>query len=159
MADYQGSSLSRRPFADFFGFDPFRNLFSSLSTTQSIGGIELVRTDNGFNVEIPVAGFKPDEINVTLDQNVLTVSGKSDRRSFTRSLVLPDEIDPESVRANVDHGLLTLNLSYHPKSQPRQIKVEQGASLQSAQQGGASGQNVKTITGEATTQSVGQQTT
>ena len=51
-----------------------------------------------------------DEIEITLEDNVLTIAGKSERRQFTRSLLLPDEIDGENVGAHVEHGLLTLTL-------------------------------------------------
>src|SRR5579871_2144680 len=65
-------NLMTRPFGDFLG-DPFRTFFSPLS---SFSGIEIGRNENGYAIEIPVAGFKPGDIEVTLEENVLTVAGK-----------------------------------------------------------------------------------
>jgi len=110
-----------RTFGDVFGFDPFRNY---LTGAAGYTGIDVTHTDGGgYKVEVPVAGFKPEEIEVTLDENVLSINGKSERRNFTRSLLLPDEIDGENIEAKVEHGLLTLTLNAHPKSQPKKIAV------------------------------------
>src|SRR5579862_6078835 len=105
VANRENARLAwRSPFSELLGFDPFR---SPYPTVAQLHGVEIAKNENGYTVEIPVAGFKPEQIDVTLDQNVLTVSGKSEKRQFTRSLLLPDEIDSESIQANVEDGLLT----------------------------------------------------
>ncbi|MBV8151540.1 MAG: Hsp20/alpha crystallin family protein [Candidatus Eremiobacteraeota bacterium] len=113
----------RSPLGSLLGWDPFRNFYPGVA---QIHGLELTRNENGYTLEIPVAGYKPDQIDVTLDQSVLTVSGKSEKRQFTRSLILPDEINPETIGAKVEDGLLTLTLNFHPKAQPKKIAVEYG---------------------------------
>jgi HSP20 family protein len=116
-----GRSVVTRPFADMLTWDPFRN-FSTAGS--AVAGIDVTRTEQGgYKVEMPVAGFKPEEIDVTLEDGVLTVTGKGERRQFTRSLVLPDEIDGDNVGAHVEHGLLTLSLNVHPKAQPKKIAI------------------------------------
>ena len=71
---------------------------------------------------MPVPGFAPDEIDVTLENEILSVSGNNEKRSFTRTLLLPDEIDGDNVQARVEHGMLTLTLNVHPKAQPRRSR-------------------------------------
>ena len=61
---------------------------------------------------------------MTLEDSVLTVSGKSEKRQFTRSLLLPEQIDGENIEAKVEHGLLTLGLHAHPKAQPKKIAIQ-----------------------------------
>ena len=123
------AAVRRGPFADMFGLDPldlFRNFYSPLALDATVGqgGLDISRTENGYIVEIPVAGFRPEQIDVTFKDNVLSISGKSERRTFTRSLVLPDEIDPDHVDARVEHGLLTLNLNRHPETEPKRIHIK-----------------------------------
>ena len=115
-------NIARSPLSDWLGFDPFRNFVAS--TAGLATGVEITRTQTGFTVEIPVPGFKPEEIDVTLEDNVLTVAGKSAKRQFSRSLLLPEEINPDSISAKVEHGLLNLTLDVHPKAQPRKIAVQ-----------------------------------
>jgi HSP20 family molecular chaperone IbpA len=102
---------------DFFGYDPVRALGAGTL------GLDITKTENGYAVELPVPGFGPEQIEVTLEDRVLTISGKSAKRNFTRAIVIPDEIDTESIEAKVEHGLLTLGLHIHPKAQPRKIDV------------------------------------
>jgi HSP20 family protein len=121
-----GRGVVTRPFGEALGWDPFRNF---ASTGAGIAGVDVARTDDGgYIVEIPVAGYKPEQIDVTLEDGVLTVVGKSERRQFTRSLLLPEDIDGENIGANVEHGMLTLTLRVHPKAQPKKIAVAFGSS-------------------------------
>jgi len=87
-------------------------------------GAEISRNEDGWTVELPVPGLAPEQIDVTVEDRVLTVTGKSDRRSFQRSFVIPEEIDTEAIEARVANGLLTLGLRLHPKAQPRKIAVK-----------------------------------
>jgi HSP20 family protein len=116
------SGNSRGLVSELFGFDPVRALVGTYG-----GGfapsVEVQKTDNGWTVEIPVPGFRPEEIEVTVEDRVLTISGKSERRSFQRSILLPEEVDPETIEAKVEHGLLALGLHLHPKAQPRKIAI------------------------------------
>jgi len=95
-----------------------------LFSTNQFSGMEVTRTESGYNVEIPVAGFRPDQIEATLEDSVLTVAGKNEKRSFTRSLVVPDDIDAEKIDAKVEDGMLTLALTLHPKAQPKRITIK-----------------------------------
>ncbi len=122
------AAVRRGPVTEMFGLDPldlFRNFYSplALDATAAQGGLDISRTENGYVVEIPVPGYKPDQIDITYKDNVLSISGKSKRRTFTRSLVLPDEIDPDHVQAHVEDGLLTLTLNRRPEAEPKRIRI------------------------------------
>ena len=110
--------------SDLFGFDPFRAVFGNGNGTGYGVQGEVTKTENGWNVEIPVPGFKPEQIDVTVEDRVLTVNGKTERRSFQRAILLPEDIDAETIDAKVEHGMLTLGLHLHPKAQPRKIEVK-----------------------------------
>jgi len=115
-----GAAVSYNPWREMLGYDPFRRFFSNADPQ-----IDVIRTEQGFQVEIPVAGFRPDQVEITVKETVLTVTGKNDRRAFTRSLQLPDDIDDQNIEASVEHGMLTLSLRRHPEAQPRRIEVKQ----------------------------------
>jgi len=116
----------RDPIADWFGLEPFDllNLYTPLSNvaTKAVN-FDVTRTETGYLVEIPVPGYAPNQIEVTYKDSVLSISGKTERRSFTRSLALPDEIDPDHVSANVEHGILTLKLDRRPEAEPKRIHI------------------------------------
>ncbi len=120
-ASGNSGSVLPRPFGDLWGMDPFRNF---ASTMTGFSGIEVTRTEAGYVVEIPVAGFKPDDIEVTLEDGLLSVRGKNEKRSFTRTLAVPEDVDEERIEANVEHGMLTLALNLLPKAQPKKIAIK-----------------------------------
>jgi HSP20 family protein len=85
-----------------------------------------------------VPGLSEREIQLTINQDVLTLKGE--RRSdapdgysvhrqerspvrFARSFTLPTKVDPEKTTATVKHGVLTITLPKAPEAQPRQITV------------------------------------
>jgi HSP20 family molecular chaperone IbpA len=112
---------TRRMIGDFLGFDPF-------ATYAAAGyGFEIHKTESGYAVELAVAGFAPENIDVTLEDRVLTINGKNERRTFNRSLLIPEEIDTDAIGAKVENGMLTISLNVHPKAQPRKISVEVAA--------------------------------
>ena len=108
-------SLLARPFTDFWGFDPFRNLSA---------GIEIARTEAGYTVEMAVPGFKPEEIDIRLEDGLLTVSGKNEKRTVSRTFSLPEDVDEDRIEAKVEHGMLTLNVPLLPKAQPKKIEIK-----------------------------------
>lgn len=114
------ASRTPRTAVDLLGFDPFRALLGGMQNT----GVEIMRTDTGYDIELAVPGFKPGDIDVTVEDGVLTVSGKNEKRTFTRAFSLPDEIDPDAIDGKVEHGLLTLQLRLHPKAQPKRIEIK-----------------------------------
>lgn len=88
-----------------------------------------------------VPGVKESDLKVSLDQDVLTLSGerKSDTpegftayrqertpQRFSRSFALPVKVDPEKVSAVLSQGVLTVTLEKAPEVKPRQISVRIG---------------------------------
>ena len=135
-----------------FDFAPFRRttvgfdrLFDMLenngfSTGENYPPFDLIRTgENDYRIELAVAGFKPDEIDITAQQNVLTVTGKKrdesdDRgadyvyrgiatRSFERRFALADHIQVKG--ADLKDGLLAVELVREiPESmKPKKIAI------------------------------------
>lgn len=110
-----------RGLESLWDWEPFRNLMPG--NLMNMYGIDVARSEDGYDVEIPVPGFRPEDIEVTYQDGVINVSGRSERRTFTRSLSLPDDIDEEHIDANVEHGVLTLHLKQLPQRQPKRISV------------------------------------
>jgi HSP20 family protein len=107
------------PFRDLLGFDPFQSLRSNWAFEYDV-----TRTENGYEVEVPVPGFKPDDVDVTFQDDVIAVNAKGGRRSFSRSFTVPDDVDPEKIEARVSDGMLVLTLARRPEAQPKRISVK-----------------------------------
>ena len=160
-----------------FDFAPYRRstvgfdrLFDMLENS-SVGGaqenyppFDLIKLgDNDYRIELAVAGFKPDELDITAQQNVLVVSGrKKDEseesssnyvyrgiatRSFERRFALADHIQVRG--AEMKDGLLSIELVREiPEAmKPKKINIGGSDRTERAAIGGgeakpASGQTV-----------------
>lgn len=118
-AEAANGAVTYSPLREMLGYDPFRRFFSNVDPQ-----IDVIRTDDGFEVEIPVPGFKTEQIEIVVKENVLTITGKGERRAFTRSLKLPEDVDSQNIDASVDCGMLSLTLKRHPEAQPRRIEIK-----------------------------------
>ena len=92
-------------------------------------------------VEAELPGFKKDEVDITLENQTLTISAerKSDNKKendkgelllherrysrFLRSFTLPPTVDEQSVNAKLSDGLLTITLNKREETKPRKVTV------------------------------------
>jgi HSP20 family molecular chaperone IbpA len=116
----QAAKLAQRfPLQNLFGFDPFQAIVSNWDY-----GFEVSRTENGYTVEVPVPGFSSSNVEITLKDGIVSVSAKNERRTFSRSFTVPEDVDSEKISASVMDGMLTITLERHPAAQPKRIIVK-----------------------------------
>lgn len=128
-------------------FDPFRD-FDRLAEQMMLGGggrggprsfpMDAYRRGDQFFVHLDLPGVDADSIELTAENNVLTVS--AERRfepedgdqvlirerpqgEFTRQLLLGESLDADNVEANYENGVLTLAIPVAEKAKPRRISV------------------------------------
>jgi HSP20 family protein len=101
--------------------------------------LDLYDNKENFVVKVELPGMKKEEIDISIHDGVLTVSGerkveheKGEGQSFRteryfgkfqRSITLPTAIDPNNVKASYKDGVLTVTLPKHEEAKPRQIQV------------------------------------
>ena len=104
--------------------------------------LDVRETDDAVMVRAEVPGVKPDEINISLAGNVLTLSGEKketeekqgngfhhcERRfgAFRRDVTLPPGIDTDTVTADYAQGVLTVKIGKSPEAAARRIPVNVG---------------------------------
>lgn len=102
---------------------------------------EVSDTGEGLRFDIELPGVRLEDIDLTIEDNVLTVSGEKkmerdessnegdyrlfERRygRFERSFVLPRNVDREKVDARLDNGVLTVVLPKVEAARPRKIQI------------------------------------
>jgi HSP20 family protein len=97
---------------------------------------ELSETETAYVVEAAVPGLKPEQLEISVESNVLTVSGsveKSSERaswaerrygSFRRSFTLPRTANAEAISAGLENGVLRLEIAKVEQPKPRKISVQ-----------------------------------
>ena len=102
--------------------------------------IDVYETKDNVVVKASLPGVKPEEIDVTITGNTLTLRGESkeenevkeenfirkERRygSFSRSVTLPDGLKSDQADASFENGMLTLKIPKSEESKPKSIKVK-----------------------------------
>ena len=108
-----------------------------------IPAMDVVETDDQYVLRADLPGMSESDVNVELDDNVLTISGerKSEHEqrnegfyrverasgSFRRSLTLPEGVDPESVKASFDKGVLEIQVPKPEAPKAHTVEITSGA--------------------------------
>jgi HSP20 family protein len=106
--------------------------------TRSRLAANLYQTTEAYWVEVPLPAVKPEDVQVTVQENVITLKARRDWArpegaqsiwqgfapgSWEHTFTLPGEVDADKVEAHLEHGLLRLQLPKAAHSRPRQITV------------------------------------
>lgn len=103
--------------------------------------LDVEETDDVFTLHVELPGVDPEEVEITLEESVLTISGERrfyneneeangfrriERRfgRFHRAVRLPDRVDGERVEATYRDGLLTISVPKAEEAKPRRISVK-----------------------------------
>lgn len=116
---------------------------------EAVGGrsawtpaVDISETDTEFLIRAELPAMKKEDVNITVDERMLTISGERKQRfedkqekshrvetvygSFSRSFSLPDNADVNSIRAESSDGVITIHVAKTKNEQrkPTQIKVQ-----------------------------------
>jgi len=140
---YQVTRTMDRIFDEFFGSggtaSPSDGQGTATLPTYTLP-VDVFETDDSYVLTAPVAGFDPEQVEVTYDQGVLTiqvnaqplqVQGKWLRQerpygSWFRRLQLPEQVEGDKIAADFEHGLLTVTIPKMAQAQPVRIPVAGG---------------------------------
>ncbi len=128
----------------------FNTLFDSPAQTAGAGSamrrwvppMDLVETGEHYVLRADLPGLSEADVNIELEDNVLTISGErpiehDDREegyyrverasgAFARSLTLPEGVDPDSVQAHFDRGVLEIRIPKPEQRKPRKVSISLG---------------------------------
>ncbi|MEZ6133187.1 MAG: Hsp20/alpha crystallin family protein [Planctomycetaceae bacterium] len=123
--------------------DPFRTArqdFERLYGLRSDDamGLRVVESEAEIHVSLDLPGLSEDDVQVTVDDGHLLIKGERKKSvpesaqmlfsnqsfgEFQRTLQFHDSLDPESVQAVMENGVLTITIARRPELQPRRINV------------------------------------
>ena len=102
--------------------------------------LDVIENDEGYVVEASVPGINPDDVEITLEDDVLTIKGEvkeqhdveednyrlRERRygSYGRSIRFPMAVDADNVAATYENGVLTLTVPKAEAVKPKRIAIK-----------------------------------
>jgi HSP20 family protein len=166
-----------RLFNTFFESPAPGNGGTGSGSRRWIPAMDLVENGDEFVLRADLPGLSESDVNIELEDNVLTISGQrraehEERKegyfrverasgSFSRSLTLPEGVDPEAVKAHFDKGVLEIRIPKPEQRKPRKVAINVGGGArqqtiegsESTGSGGSAGTGESAATGSATGES------
>ncbi len=128
-------------------FDDMTRFFDDMwptGTFRSLAGmvpaIDVYEDADNVFVETPLPGVDPEKVTVSVENDVLTIEGKSQRKSevedkkfyrkevsygsFHRAVALPSAVKGEAAKATYEKGVLKVSIPKEERAKPKTVKVE-----------------------------------
>jgi HSP20 family protein len=143
--------------ANIVRYDPFREMLSLREATNrlfersfvfptwsitnaNLAPMDVVENEQGYQVKVQLPGVKPEDIELTVRQNTLTLKGqhsstKGEKKenwvvkeirsgSFGRSVTFDKPIDADKIDTSYENGVLTISVPYSEAGKPKKISVK-----------------------------------
>lgn len=132
-----------RLFEDFFGGPAPNNGAQRTMTSTYFLPLDVKEVDQAYQIQAPVPGFKPEEVEVTFSGGLLTIKAEHSEESkqqqgaylrrevsfgnYQRSIQLPADVKEDDISASFDNGVLTVSVPKLPRPQPKKIQIAAGS--------------------------------
>jgi HSP20 family protein len=101
--------------------------------------LDVTADSDSVTIEAALPGIKPDDVDITVENGTVTISGKTAdertaeegsyvlqeirRGNFSRTVTLPNGLEPDKAKATFENGILHLEIPKAEQLKPRQIKI------------------------------------
>lgn len=117
-----------------------RDMVQELSEEEGQLTLDMWQTPDEIVVQTIIGGVKPEDLDVSISHDMVTIRGKREKvkevsdkdhfyqelywGTFSRSVLLPQEIDSDEAEASIKNGLLTIKLPKLNKAKIQKLKVK-----------------------------------
>lgn len=116
-----------------------KSWFEEAETEEGQLTIDVYQTDQDIIIKSTIAGVKPEDIDISINNDMVTIRGRRSKDEqisaenyyyqelywgmFSRSVILPVEVDPDRTKATIKNGILTVKLPKSEKTKVKKINV------------------------------------
>jgi len=126
--------------------DPFNEMDRWMDNWPSTGmanfapAVDVWEDENNVYVETPLPGVNPEQVNIAIENDVLTIEGASEKKtevdeknyyrkevrsgSFHRAVALPSGVRGDEAKAEYEKGVLKITMPKEERAKPKKVKVE-----------------------------------
>jgi HSP20 family protein len=126
----------------------------SVITSTLFAPTDVSEDENALQVTMELPGVDPDDVRLSLENNVLTIRGEKKQQFdennervhrfervygvFERTFVLPNSVDPDRIEARFENGVLVVRIPKAERARPREIRVSSSSSSSQVKTGSQS---------------------
>ncbi len=121
-------------------FDRMFDQMSLVPNSNFMPAMDVYQTDEAVVVETPLAGVKPEQVNISIENDVLSIEGKVEKKSeideknyfrrevksgaFHRSVAMPVAVAGDKAVAEFKDGILKITIPKDAKNKSHSIKID-----------------------------------
>jgi len=121
-------------------FDEFDQFLDWPTKSSFVPAVDIYQDETNIYVESPLAGIDPENIKITIENEILTIEGDVQKTSevdeknyyrkevrsgsFHRSVVLPTQVDKEKIEAEFEKGILKIVLPKEEELKSNLIEIK-----------------------------------
>lgn len=130
-----------RPLLEPFDeMDKMMEDFGPFQKGAFVPAIDVYQTKDSVVVETPLAGINPNEVNISIENDVLTIEGQTEKKSeveekdyyrkeiragsFHRAVALPTAVKGDQAQATFDNGVLKITVPKEERVKPKTVKIQ-----------------------------------
>jgi HSP20 family protein len=152
-----GLQRLNRMLDEAFSNFPFQEQGNVITSTW-FAPTDVSEDENSLRITMELPGVEPDDVRLSLENNILTIRGEKRQRSeendervhrfertygvFERTFALPNTVDADKIDARFENGVLLVSLPKAERARPREIRVNTSASGSAQVRTGSQSQRV-----------------
>lgn len=152
-----GLQRLNRMLDEAFSNFPFQEQGNVITSTW-FAPTDVSEDENSLQISMELPGVEPDDVRLSLENNILTIRGEKRQRSeennerihrfertygvFERTFALPNTVDSEKIDARFENGVLLISIPKAEKARPREIRVNSSGSGSTQVRTGSQSQRV-----------------
>lgn len=124
-------------------FDEMDKMFSALPAIQPgafVPSLDIYQDKDSVVVETPLAGVKPEDVKISIANDVLTIEGRTEKKSevedknywrkeirsgsFHRSVALPVSVNGDKAKAEYEDGVLKIVIPKEERARTKTVKID-----------------------------------
>ncbi|NCP17040.1 Hsp20/alpha crystallin family protein [Candidatus Kuenenbacteria bacterium] len=134
------SLIKWTPMLDPFNeMDRFFDSFPSQGLSSFAPAVDVWEDENNVYVETPLPGVDPEKVNISVENDVLTIEGSAEKKSevdeknyyrkevkygsFHRAVALPSAVKADEAKAEYAAGVLKISVPKEERAKPKKVKV------------------------------------
>lgn len=134
------SLIKWSPFWEVDEMDRFFDSFPGARPMTFVPALDVYETKEDVVVETPLAGISPDKVNISIENDILTIEGNIEKKSeveeknyyrkevrygsFHRSVALPTSVKGNEAKATYEKGILKITIPKEEKAKPKKVNIE-----------------------------------